>query len=138
MSALRGTMERTGDLWMWKRSDTLSGFVTSSSGVADVLALTFKTLDMQTILLRKSAKIRALTFHCPFVQRAKSAEMARRTCELVCSEHQSLFHGLVKGLPSPVLYLAPRRMGWGDTHCVKEFLISTPAQRFTGTTATPV
>lgn len=124
--ALSKAMDRTGRLWMGTRSQWLRSSVARTSGLNDLFNLTFKTLDMQTVVQHEGPKIRTITFQCPFVLRAKNDTTARLTCDLVCAEHLSLFHGLVKGLPFYLTYLAPQRMGWGDPYCVKEFETFTP------------
>lgn len=122
-NTLEKAMEQAGSNWMWKRSEWLVGSNAPASAVNDLVVNTFKTLDMPTSVHSDGSTIRAVTFRCPFVEKAKNSRMARKTCQVMCSQHRSLFHGFVQGLPVPVRYLAPSKMGWGDSQCVKEFHI---------------
>lgn len=120
--ALDGSLEKAGARWMWRRSEWLAGSAVPNSAASDLLVVAFKTLDMATRIKTNGNSIKATTYHCPFIERTRRGEsVAKRICQGMCSEHHSLFKGLTHGLPIAMSYEAPRKMGWGDDHCIKEF-----------------
>lgn len=122
-NAFSQAVERTGRLWMGKRSKWLPGTSALTPGLIDLFILAFKTLDMPTVVRSNGPNIRAFTFQCPFLRQAKDDTTARLGCDVLCGQHPSLFHGMIKGVPLRIAYLAPSMMGYGDPYCVKEFEI---------------
>ncbi len=121
-SSLPKALETAASRWMWRRSDWLANSAAQTSALDDLLTVTFKTLNMTTLLELNGTTLKATTFYCPFIENTRRGEpVARRICERMCSERHSLFKGLTQGLPLTVKYLSPRKMGWGDEHCVKVF-----------------
>lgn len=117
-------LEHAGERWMRSQSQWLKDSAAPTSATADLLIVTFKTLNMSTHVKIEGSSITATTTTCPFIENARSGEaLARNICEEICSHRHSLFTGLTEGLPIPIHYTALKKMGWGDDCCVKVFRI---------------
>lgn len=125
LSAMQRIMDQVGKQWMSKRAGWVGDSAAPIPAVAELLTLAFKTLNIPTAVQAQPGSIRATTFRCPFVENADCSSSARKICHMVCSDTLSLFHGFGQGLPIPLGYYAPRKMGWGDPVCVKDFQLQT-------------
>jgi predicted ArsR family transcriptional regulator len=121
-------MDEAGSAWMASRSRWVEESPAPLQASAELLSLSFKTLDMVTTVRSSGDAVEAVTWRCPFVEHARTHGAAREACEHLCGAHRSLFTGFASALPVEVTYSAPSKMGWGDAQCVKRFAVVTEAR----------
>jgi hypothetical protein len=122
-------MEEVGATWMSGRSQWVQDSPVPVEAAAELLSMTFKTLDMVTSVRVAGVAVEAVTWRCPFVEQAPTPSAAREACDHICGAHRSLFTGFAEALPAAMEYSASAKMGWGDAQCVKHFELRPRARR---------
>lgn len=119
--ALSHAFEHAGGRWAWRRSVWLAHTAVPAEALADVMTVTLKTLNMPSrVTVRGASDVEITTAYCPFIRSmVRGTPLTRQVCDRVCGERHSLFKAAASGMPLPVQYAAPGKMGHGDVRCVK-------------------
>jgi len=123
-------VEHAGQRWAWRRTAWIAQTSELASALADVMTMTLKSLDMPSHVATSGQTVEIVSQYCPFIRSmVRGIPVTKQVCQRVCGERHSLFNSIVSGLPVPVEYTAPSKMGHGDTRCVKRLRVMRAAGR---------